>query len=54
MATRVCQIGTIDCPLSNIPPVYDSDDESTTRLSVCNMFIMGTFSFGLVVSLVGR
>ena len=50
---RLCPIGTIVFPLKNIRPVYASADEATTVLSVWHMMIMGLFSFGLGVSLVG-
>ena len=50
---RVFCIGTIDCPLRNIPHVSASDDEATTFLSFWQMVRMGAFSFGWSVSLVG-
>ena len=50
MEMRVCRIGTIACPLRNIPPVSFSAAEVTTCLSVWMMSIMGSFSFGLGVS----
>ena len=49
----VCCIGTISCPLKNIPTVYASAAEAATFLSVWQMMRMGPFSFGLSVLLVG-
>ena len=54
MEIRECRIGTIACPLRNITNVSTSTAEATTFLSVWKMEIMGLFSFGLDVSLVGR
>ena len=54
MKIRFFLIGTIICPVSNIPPVSTSTDEATKFFCVCKTVSMGTFSLGLGVSVGDR